>query len=120
MPTETDLTGLGMSPFLATELGNTQKALTAAGTTAGAATAILTKLSLVNGQASQTGVILPSGAKIGSPFYIVGTGANAPVVYPPTGSTINGASSLTLSAATATAILMRTGTTTFVSFPLAP
>ncbi len=121
MPQPQDLMGLGLPPELAGELGNIPTALTAAGTTAGAATAITQHFVTVNGQSSQTGVILPSDAKFGTPYFIVGNGATAPVVYPPTGGSINnGAAALTLSAATATAILMRFSTNQWYSFPLAP
>jgi hypothetical protein len=123
MPTPQDLMGFGIHPFPAGELGVFPGAVTASGTTAGTAKVIPTDVhfAAVTGASSQTGVMLPSGAKIGTPYYIVGVGSAAPVVYPNTGATINNAAaSLTLSAATATAILIRYSSTQWYSFPLAP
>ena len=123
MPQPQDLMGLGIPPELAGELGNLPQSVTAAGTTVGTATAFSQHLALVTAATSQTGVILPSGAKIGTPYYIIGVGTAAPVVYPPTSGTINAGSAnagLTLSGATATAILIRASSTAWYSFPLAP
>jgi hypothetical protein len=121
MPQDQDLMGFGMNPSLATLLGNNPQVITATGTTAGTAAKILSHLALVNAQSSQTGVILPSGAHLGTPFYVFGTGAVAPVVYPPTGGAINSAAaSVTLSAAIAGAIFIRTSANQWYTVPLAP
>ena len=123
MPTPSDLMGYGMAPFLAGELGNVGQVVTAAGTSVGTATQAYAEghILLVNGQSSQTGVILPTNAKIGTPYYVVGTGANAPVVYAVSPVVINNAAaSVTLSGATATGIFIRTSSTQWYSIPLAP
>lgn len=122
MATPNDLMGYGMPPFLSGELGNISQSVTAAGTSSTTAATALTEghIVLVNGQSSQTGVLLPTGAKVGTPYFFVGTGNTAPALYPPSSGTINAATSLTLSAATATAIIIRTSTTQWYSFPLAP
>ena len=116
------LMGLGLPPFLASALGNEVGTVVATGTSSGTAKAIPANLgtALINAQSSQTGVTLPS-MNIGSIIYIVGIGAVAPVIYPPTGSTINAAaSSLTLSGATVACQIVRTSPTQFYSLPLAP
>jgi hypothetical protein len=123
MASSADLMGFSLPPFVAGELANNVVSLTAAGTTAGTAILITEKFALVTAATSATGVILPSSAKFGTPYYIVGVGSAAPVVYPPTGGSINAGAAnagLTLSAATATAILMRSSTNQWYSFPLAP
>ena len=92
MPTREDLTGLGMAPELASVLGNTNTALTCTGTSQTTAAAILSHNPELNAQSSQTGAILPSGAKIGTPYYITnGTvSATGAVVYVPVGHWLNG------------------------------
>lgn len=125
MPTPDDLMGYGMPNFLAGELGNRTQSVTGTGTAQTGGAAILSEghIALVTAASSQTAVVLPSGAKIGTPYFIVGVGSAAPIVYPPSGGTINAGSAnagLTLSAATATAILVRASTTAWYSFPLAP
>jgi hypothetical protein len=96
------LMGLGLAPSLANALGNEIVTVVAAGTTAGAAKAIPGNAgtALINAQSSQTGALI-GNINVGSSIYVIGTGAVAPVIYPPTGATINAAAaSLTLSGAT--------------------
>lgn len=92
MPTREDLTGLGMAPELSNLLGNSPKLVTCAGTSQGTATAILTHNVELNAQSSQTGAILPSSAKIGTPYFLANgtTSATSGVVYVPVGHTLNG------------------------------
>jgi hypothetical protein len=116
------LMGLGLPPSLAAALGNEVIAVVASGTTSGTAKAIPANAgtALVNAQSSQTGVLLPN-INVGSIIYIIGTGAVAPVIYPPTGATINAAAtSLTLSGATVACQILRSSATQFYSVPLAP
>jgi hypothetical protein len=92
MPTEDDLTGLGMAAQLSAELGNQPTGLTCTGTTAAAAAVIKTKNTALNAQTAQTAAILPSGAKIGSPFWVWNgtvSGASA-LVFVPVGHTLFG------------------------------
>lgn len=98
MSTIADLMGLGMPGALAGRLGNSETEVTAAGTTSGTATALQTKVSNITSASSQTGVILPSSASIGSVWYLSCDHASSAsaVVYPPSGATITNASSVTL------------------------
>jgi hypothetical protein len=117
------LMGIGLPPELATNLGNHIQIVTATGTTSGAAAKLQsnTGTALVNGQSSQTGVIISADMPVGSWMFVFGTGATAPVIYPPSGGAFNSAAaSLTLSAAISGAIIVRTSSTQFYSVPLAP
>lgn len=121
MPQSQDLMGASMPPTLAGELGNDVTSINGAGTTAGAATAIQSHFVLVTGASSQTGAILPSNAKIGTPYFVVSKGSAAAVIYPPSGQTINsGASSVTMSAAVSAGIFIRASSTVWYTIPLAP
>lgn len=121
MPQSADLMGYSMPFPLAGELGNDVSSINGAGTTAGAATPIRTHFVLITGASSATGAILPSDAKIGTPYYVVSKGSAAAVIYPPTSGTINsGAASVTMSAAVSAGIFMRASTNQWYSFPLAP
>jgi len=123
MALATDLMGLGMAPGLSNLIGQPTQTITATGTAVGTAAQMLsdTGVALVNAQSSQTGVQLPSNAPINDPIYVWGTGAVAPVVYAPTGHTINNAaSSVTLSGAQAGGLFMRVSLTQWRTIPLAP
>ena len=121
MPQSQDLMGASMAWPLAAELGNDVTSINGAGTTAGAATPITSHFVLVNGASSQTGAILPAGAKIGTPYFVVSKGSAAAVIYPPTGTTINNAAaSVTMSAAVSAGIFIRASTTVWYTIPLAP
>lgn len=97
MPTDTDLTGLGMSPFQASALGNQPSNLTATGTSQATAATALTKNVVINAQSSQTGVIIASTSKIGSDHYFSNGTASATsaIVYAPVGHSLNGSASTT-------------------------
>jgi hypothetical protein len=97
MPTADDLTGLGMAYELAALLGNQPANLTATGTTQSTAALALTKNSYINAQTNQTGVIINSTAKIGTPHYFSNGTASATsaLIYAPTGHTLNGVASST-------------------------
>lgn len=98
MPQATDLLGLGMSPFLAGELGNTASTLTCAGTTQATGAVIKSKNVELTAASSQTGALLQSASKIGSPYYLTCSSSTAAVVYVPVGQNLNGVAndSLTL------------------------
>ena len=117
-----DLMASGLPFSLASLIGSSIKSITATGTAVGTAAPIdgVTGVALVNGQASQTGVQLSAQTSLATPIYLFGTGAVAPVIYAPSGHTINGASSLTLSSAIAAAIIMKVTATAWQSIPLAP
>lgn len=123
MPTSDALMGLGLPPDLAAGLGLQVQTVTCKGTSSTTAANILegAHLVLLNGTASNTGATLPSGAGIGTPYYCFGVGTTAPVIYAPTGQSINsGAASLTLSAAISGGILVKSSSTQWYSVPLAP
>jgi hypothetical protein len=94
MALQTDLMGLGEPSRLAEKLGYNPLAVTAAGTSAGAATAINTKMATITAASSQTGVILPNVP--GDVWFLACTSSTSAVVYPASGATITGASSQTL------------------------
>ena len=85
MPQSTDLVGLGVAPELATKLGNDAVTLTTTGTaqtTAATITSTNVELSTAGGA---TGAILPSGALVGTPYFVFTSTATTGVVYPPSG-----------------------------------
>lgn len=90
MPTGPDLVGLGVPGELAAVLGNTDSTVTCAGTAQATATSIKTHNAALSAASSQTGAILPSAAKIGTPYYFVCTSSTAAVVYVPVGQLLNG------------------------------
>ena len=121
MPQSQDLMGFGMQYSLAGELGNDVSSIHGAGTTAGAATPITTHFVLITGASSATGAILPSNAKIGTPYFVVSVGSAAAVIYPPTGGAINSAAaSVTMSAAISAGIFIRSSKNQWYTVPLAP
>ena len=96
-----DLMGLGEPGRLAVLLATTPSSVTAAGTSAGAATQITTKMCEVTSATSQTGALVPNVSPGEYGFINCKTGSSASaVIYPPTGSsaTFNNASSVTLAA----------------------
>ena len=129
MSTPEDLMGFGMAPFLAGELGNRPQSINGAGTTQATATAILAEghLVLVTGASSATGCILPTSAKIGTPYYVCSVGGTAAKIYAPVGGTLNGVASstgITFSAAAAAGVFIRTSSSAtapaWISIPVAP
>lgn len=117
MPSSQDLMGTGMPSMQADLLGYDPQAVTATGTTQATAAAIRSEMPQITATGGATGAILPSDAKIGSPFFVSSIGGTAAKIYAPVGHTLNGVASstgLTFQAATGTAIFIRTGTTTWV------
>lgn len=101
MPTASNLMGLGMPGPLAQIIGRTPAAVTTAGTTAGTATALApNSINNLTTASSQTGAILPAIAaglaNLGDMIVCNVTSSTSGVLYPPSGATINGASSLTV------------------------
>lgn len=122
MPQGVDLLANGMPPGLATLLGNQPQALTATGTSQGAAAQIITTLVSVTASAGQTGAVLPAIAPLGSPYYVSSVGSVAAVIYAPSTQSLNGATngSVTFSAAVASGIFVQMSLGKWFSFPLAP
>jgi len=101
MPTSTDLMGTGVPPGTASIVGNDPVLLAAAGTTQGGATTITSHLVEFTATGSD-GIVLPSAAKIGTPYYIFNSSGSTGKVYVPSGhnlvttsSTANGSLSMT-------------------------
>lgn len=92
MPTSQDLMGFGTPPAAAGLLGNDPSSINGAGTTQATATAIKSTLTSLTGASSQTGAILPSDGKIGTPYYVYDVGSVRGKVYCPVGHTLNGTS----------------------------
>lgn len=114
MATSSDLMGLSIPPGAAGLLGLNPSAVTCAGTTSGTATAITTALSNLTAASSETGAILPASMPLGTPYVVNTTSSTSAVVYPPSGATINGASSLTV-AQNKTAVFYRYSATLIFS-----
>lgn len=95
MPTPDDLLGAGTPPLVATMLGNAPRTTTCAGTTQATATAILTHLNTLSAASSQTGAILPSTGKIGTPYFFYTSSSTGAVVYVPVGDVMINATAAT-------------------------
>jgi len=91
MPTGDDLCGLGMSPGLATVLGNTDNALTcaASGAQAGAAAVKTHNTELVAAGGADS-AILPSTAKVGTPYFFYTSSTTSAKVFVPVGHNLAG------------------------------
>lgn len=89
MPTDTDLCGLGMSPFLAAVLGNGPQTVTCTGTTSGTAAMIRSHIPELVAAGGATGAIFPSTAKVGTPYYLFCSSSTSAVIYVPTGQFLN-------------------------------
>lgn len=113
MPLSQDLMGVGTPPSVAGMLGNDPVSINGAGTAQSTATAITSHLSLVTGASSNTGAILPSTAKIGTPYYVVSVGGTAAKIYCPSGHTLNATTNggATFSAATGFLVFIRVSAT---------
>ena len=98
MAKSSDLAALGLAPALAALLDFTPTAITGTGTSAGTAATCTGTLVNLTTAGSQTGLILPAvGVGLGALGRVIVVGvasATTGIVYPPTGATINGASSL--------------------------
>jgi hypothetical protein len=100
MPQSQDLMGHGEPYGLAAILGNDPANVTAAGSGQSTAAAVPVSNTLINitGASGTAAVILPSTAKIGTPYYLFNASAAGVSVFPPTGQyltgTINGTVSL--------------------------
>lgn len=98
----TDLMAFGMAGPLANQIGTTPTTLTCTGTTAGTAATVKSRMVDLNAASSQTGAIIPQTATLGYPgdmFFFSNDSGTTAVIYPPTGATITGGSSLSLATA---------------------
>ena len=104
MPIQKKLSGAGFSPIQVTNIiGDVDPAVTALGNSAATAYAIGACNTLVTTAAASTGVILPVGTT-GAPnftglfdeYTVANKGANTLTVYPPTGGTIDGNASASI------------------------
>ena len=93
MPTSQDLMGASVPPLQAGMQGNDPSTVTTTGTSQATAAAILSHAVTLTTASSQTGAILPSTAKIGTPYYVSCPTATTGVVYAPVGHTLNGSAS---------------------------
>lgn len=109
-----DLMGLGLPGPLASRLGSNVMALTTTGTSSGTAATINASLQRLDTAGSQTGAIFPTSMPLAKIFVLFNPGATSAVLYPMSGATINGASSLTL-AQNKTVAVMRYSATVLVS-----
>ncbi len=91
MPQSTDLTGLGMAPELASELGHTASTLVclASSTQTGAAKVLTKNVELTAASASLNSAILPSSAKVGNSYLFFTSTSTSAVVYVPVGDYLN-------------------------------
>lgn len=87
------LVGAGLSPLAATQIaGDIQSGLTATGTTQATALAVYGDNVIVSTTAAGTGVILAGPAfGPGDDVFVANQGANALLVYPPSGGQMNAA-----------------------------
>ena len=94
MPTGDDLIGVGVPNMVANIIGNTPSTLVCLGTSSQANSApILSHLvELTAASGSANGAVLPSSAKIGTPYYFVTSTSTAAIVYVPSGHSLNGSS----------------------------
>lgn len=107
------LCGTGSSPSSATAtLGEVEGPVTAAGTTATDAFQLTGAQVNIGTAAASTGVKLPP-TESGASVTIMNSGANTVTVYPQTGSTINGAASVTIATTKARIFFATSGTTWF-------
>ena len=123
MAQPTDLMGLGMSPLLADLVGSAIQTVTCTGTSSTTAAPINfdTGMALLNAVASNTGAILSVNTYLQDPVTVIGTGTAIPVVYPPSGHTINGSSSgLSLVANAGRTTIIRVSATVWYSLPTVP
>lgn len=111
MPFPSRLCGTGSAPSSANAIcGESQDSVTATGTTATDAFQLSGAIVNISTAAASTGVKLPP-TEAGASVYIMNSGANTVTVYPPTGSTINGAASVTIATTKARVFWATSGTT---------
>ena len=99
MPQEIDLCCFGMPGPLSDQLGFTATNLTATGSAQTNAALILSQLVTLTATGAD-GVILPTIATIGSPYWVFNSSASTGLVYCPVGSTMNGSTNGSLSVTT--------------------
>jgi len=94
MSTIQDLMGVGMSPALASRLGNSPTSLSGTGTTQTGATMITgSSVYLLTPTSSNTAFVLNSAFSTGRPIYLWNqSSTQTALIFPPTGGTINNGS----------------------------
>jgi hypothetical protein len=106
--------GAGQSGGATTAIcGDVSASVTAAGSSATDAQSVSAVVTRVSTAAASTGVKLPV-AEVGAMMVVRNDGANALTVYPQTGATIDGAASVSVTAAKAT-LFFGTSPTTWVT-----
>lgn len=111
MPFERKLIGLGMAAPLAEQIsGQGAQNLTATGSTAADALLVASNLNAFVGTASGTGTILSFAFTPGDEVVIFNGGSNTLTIYPPTGGTIDNASSASIVVNKSIKLLMCTNT----------
>lgn len=88
MPQSTDLVGLGVPPSVAGSLGNDPIAVTAAGSAQAGATVIRNHMAEMTATGAD-GIVFPTNAKIGTPYYVFNSSGSTGLVYVPVGHTLN-------------------------------
>lgn len=93
------LTGAGFAPLQAISIiGDNDPAATATGSSASDAYAIGYTNTYFTTVASSTGAILPDGQALSDVLTVANRGANSLTVYPPSGGTVDGGASASVSA----------------------
>ncbi len=97
MALTTDLVGVGFPAEQAKRVGtNAIQAVSAAGSDATGATALLKAQNFVNMTATGAdGIKLPSDAALNQPYYVYNGSGSTGKVYPPTSGTLNGGTATT-------------------------
>lgn len=109
MPRQAEIRAAGTPPLAAKAIAGTAQTITLAGSTAADATKI-TSANVFITTTSAGGAALPP-SEAGDVFHINNAGGNTCTLYPPTGATINGTTSLSVATAK--------GVTVFFSSPTA-
>lgn len=103
--------GAGTSGGATTAIcGDVQNNLTATGSSATDALQVNAAIVRVSTTAASTGIKLPA-PEAGAMMFVRNAGASTLTVYPPTGSTIDGAASVTIATVKATLFVGTSGTT---------
>lgn len=109
MPRQADIRSAGNHPLSAKAIAGTAQTITLAGSSASDATKI-TSANVFVTTTSAGGAILPA-SEAGDVFHINNAGGNTMTLYPPTGATINGTTSLSVATAKACTVFFSTSTT---------
>ena len=115
----TEIARAGIPPAAAKWLlGDVDAAVTAVGTDETDGYQIVKKWTLITGGSSKV-VVLPTPAQAGEWYGIVNDSANTNTIYPPSGVTINGTTTLSI-ADNKSCICFAVSATSYYSIPFAP